>query len=148
MTKDSIYHIKHMYIQPFTTLVDWPEMGRLMEVSAVFYICRYCGFLYVCLLFFTWYGRYAQVLSSVDSWRSMIQLHEKMGFLLLFSKGRSNFVTVVIVAVLVVVAVVIGFLLSSSFLHVLSTTLLYVMLIKKMLLPEPRSFQAVCLMLK
>ncbi len=39
-----------MYIQPFTTLVDWPEMGCLMEVSIMFRICRYCVF--------TWNSRY------------------------------------------------------------------------------------------
>ena len=33
ITKESIYHIKHMYIQPFTT-----EMGSLMEVSTMFYM--------------------------------------------------------------------------------------------------------------
>ncbi len=38
-----------MYIQPFTTVVDWPEIGCLMEVSTVFHICRYCVF--------TWDGR-------------------------------------------------------------------------------------------
>ncbi len=42
ITKGSIYHVKHMYVQPFTTVVDWPEIGRLMEVSSMFYICRYC----------------------------------------------------------------------------------------------------------
>ncbi len=26
ITKGSIYYIKHMYIQPFTTIVDCPEM--------------------------------------------------------------------------------------------------------------------------
>ena len=44
ITKGSIYHIKHMYIQPFTTIVDWPEIWCLMEVSSMFYICRYCVF--------------------------------------------------------------------------------------------------------
>ncbi len=44
ITKGSIYHIKHMYIHPFTTVVDWLEIGSLMEVSAMFYICRYCVF--------------------------------------------------------------------------------------------------------
>ncbi len=47
--KVSSIHIKHMYIQPFTTIVDWPEVGCLMEVSTILYICRYCVF--------TWYGR-------------------------------------------------------------------------------------------
>ncbi len=49
MTKGSIYHINHMYMQPFTTNVDWPEIGCLMEVSTLLYICRYCVF--------TWDGR-------------------------------------------------------------------------------------------
>ena len=49
ITKGSIYHINHMYIQPFTTVVDWPEIRCLREVSAMFYICRYCVF--------TWGGR-------------------------------------------------------------------------------------------
>ena len=39
ITKGSSYHIKHMYIQPFTKLVDWPEIGCLMEVSTMLYIC-------------------------------------------------------------------------------------------------------------
>ncbi len=43
ITKDSIYHIKHMYI------VEWPEIWCLKEVSTLFYICRYCVF--------TWWGR-------------------------------------------------------------------------------------------
>ncbi len=50
ITKGSIYHTKHMYIQPFTTVVDWPDIRCLMEVTTMFYICRYCVF--------TWYGRY------------------------------------------------------------------------------------------
>ncbi len=49
ITKGSVYHIKHIYIQPFTTVVDWPEIWCLMEVSTMFYICRYCVF--------TWCGR-------------------------------------------------------------------------------------------
>ncbi len=44
ITKGSIYHIKHTYIQLFSMEVDWPEIWRLMEVSAMFYICRYCVF--------------------------------------------------------------------------------------------------------
>ena len=44
ITKDSIYHIKHMYIQPFTTVVDWPEIGCLMEVSTLFYILQILRF--------------------------------------------------------------------------------------------------------
>ncbi len=38
ITKESIYHIKHTYIQPFTTVVDWPEIGSLLEVSTLFYL--------------------------------------------------------------------------------------------------------------
>ncbi len=44
ITKGGIYHIKHMYIQPFTIVADWPEIWCLLEVSAMFYICRYCVF--------------------------------------------------------------------------------------------------------
>ncbi len=47
--KESIYHIKHMYIQHFTTVVDWAEIRCVMEVSTT--CCRYCVF--------TWYGRLA-----------------------------------------------------------------------------------------
>ncbi len=39
----------NMYIQPFSTVVDWAEIWYLMEVSTMFYICRYCVF--------TWGGR-------------------------------------------------------------------------------------------
>ena len=53
ITKGSIYHIKRMYIHPFTTVVDWSEMWHLMEVSTMFYICRYRGF--------SWYGRHGSV---------------------------------------------------------------------------------------
>ncbi len=49
VTKASVYHIKHMYIQPLITVVDWPEIWCLMEVSVLFYISRYCDF--------TWYSR-------------------------------------------------------------------------------------------
>ena len=38
MTKGSNYHINHMYIQPFTTIVDWPENWCLMEVYYVLYL--------------------------------------------------------------------------------------------------------------
>ena len=41
--------MKHMYIQHFIMGVDWPEIGCLMEVSAMFYICTYCVF--------PWWGR-------------------------------------------------------------------------------------------
>ena len=44
ITKSSIYHIKHMPIQPFTMWVDWLEIGSLMEVSIMFDICTYCIF--------------------------------------------------------------------------------------------------------
>ena len=49
ITEGSIYHVSHVYIQPFTTVVDWPEIVCLMEVSIMFNICRYCVF--------TWRGR-------------------------------------------------------------------------------------------
>ncbi len=45
-------------IQPFTTLVDWQEIRCLREVSAIFYICRYCVF--------TWYDRYAALMTIPD----------------------------------------------------------------------------------
>ncbi len=44
ITKGSIYYIKHMYIQPFNTEVDWAEICHLKEVSTMFSICRYCIF--------------------------------------------------------------------------------------------------------
>ena len=37
-------------MQRFTTVVDWPEIRCLMEVSTMFYICRYSVF--------TWEGRF------------------------------------------------------------------------------------------
>ncbi len=37
ITRSSTYYIKHMYIHPFTTVVDLPEIGCVMEVSTVFY---------------------------------------------------------------------------------------------------------------
>ncbi len=49
ITKDSIYHIKHMSIQTFTMGMDWPDIASLMEVSIMFTVCRYSDF--------TWYGR-------------------------------------------------------------------------------------------
>ena len=49
ITKGSIFYIKHMYIQPKTMGVDWPEITCLMEVSIMFYMCTYCVF--------AWYGR-------------------------------------------------------------------------------------------
>ena len=33
-----------MHIQPFSIEVDWTEMLCFMEVSTMFYICRYCVF--------------------------------------------------------------------------------------------------------
>ncbi len=42
ITKGSIYHIKHRYIQPFSMEVDLPEIWSLMEVSTMFYTCTYC----------------------------------------------------------------------------------------------------------
>ncbi len=44
ITKGSIYHIKHMYIQPFAKIVYFPDIWCLMEVSTLFYICRYWVF--------------------------------------------------------------------------------------------------------
>ncbi len=41
ITKGSIYHIKNMYIQPFSMVVDWPEIWCLMEVSTMFHIPFY-----------------------------------------------------------------------------------------------------------
>ena len=38
-----------IYIQPFNRVVDCPEIGCLMEVSTMFYICRY--------RVFTWWDR-------------------------------------------------------------------------------------------
>ncbi len=43
-TKSSMYHINPMYIQLFTIVVDWPEIGCLKEVSTMFHICSYCVF--------------------------------------------------------------------------------------------------------
>ncbi len=65
ITKDSIYHINHMYILSFTTVVDWPEIWWLMDVSAMFYFCRYCVF--------TWDGTHSlhedgwELISFVDT---------------------------------------------------------------------------------
>ena len=36
ITKDSIYHIKYMSIQPFTMGVDWPEFG--MFNGSIYYV--------------------------------------------------------------------------------------------------------------
>ncbi len=51
ITKGSIFHIKHMYIQTFSMEVDWPEICSVIEVSTMFYICTYC--------IFTLYGKAA-----------------------------------------------------------------------------------------
>ncbi len=46
ITKGSIYHIRHMYIHPFTTVIDFPEIGCLMEVSDyVLYLQILCFYL-------------------------------------------------------------------------------------------------------
>ncbi len=50
ITKGSICYIKHMYLQPFSMEVDWWEICHQMDVSTMFYICRYCVF--------TLWGRY------------------------------------------------------------------------------------------
>ena len=42
--KGSTYSIKNMYIQPFSMEVDWGEIWHKMDVSTMFYICRYCVF--------------------------------------------------------------------------------------------------------
>ena len=51
----SIYHIKHMSIQPFTMGVDQHEIGCLMEVSVMFDICTYTAFC-ICMV-----GTYSHV---------------------------------------------------------------------------------------
>ena len=67
LPKGGIYHIKHMYIQPFTKVADWPEILCSMEVSAMFYICRYC--------ISTWWGRYC-----ITVYRILLNLHSWMKF--------------------------------------------------------------------
>ena len=47
LTKGSIYHITHMYIQ-LLPLVGCSEILRFMQVSTMFYICRYCRFTWYC----------------------------------------------------------------------------------------------------
>ncbi len=54
-----------MYIQPFTTVVDWPEIGCLMEVSTMFCICRYCVF--------TWDGRLVYVYTFIMKPATVLQ---------------------------------------------------------------------------
>ncbi len=55
-------------IQPFTTAVDWPEIGCLMEISTMFYIRRYC--------IFTWGGRMwpFDALTKLDFWHFWVCL--------------------------------------------------------------------------
>ncbi len=55
ITKESIFYIKHMYVQPLSMEVDWWEIWHQMDVSTMFYICIYCVF--------TLWGR-AEVLSD------------------------------------------------------------------------------------
>ena len=55
--KGSIYYTKHMYIQPFSIEVDWPEIWCLMKISTMFYICTYC--------IFTLWGSSGQVLCKL-----------------------------------------------------------------------------------
>ncbi len=47
ITKGSIYYIKGMYKQPFSMEMDWPEIGRFMEVTTVYYVCTYMRFYFV-----------------------------------------------------------------------------------------------------
>ncbi len=47
ISKGSIYHINHMYIQYFATVMNYPVVVCLMEVSTRFYICRYCVFTFL-----------------------------------------------------------------------------------------------------
>ncbi len=44
ITKGSIYFMKRTYIQPATTVVDWPEIWCLMELSTMFYILQILRF--------------------------------------------------------------------------------------------------------
>ncbi len=51
-------------MQPFTTVVDWPEIRWLMEVSTM---CWFLFCLFVCLFFHlqsTWYGRCISIVSQ------------------------------------------------------------------------------------
>ena len=70
IAKGSIYHIKHMSIQPFTIEVDWSEIGFLIEVSTMFNICTYCVF--------TWY-RIQVVHNSIMLW-----FHSNVSFINVF----------------------------------------------------------------
>ena len=42
ITKGSIYYIKHVWIQLSSMGVDWSEIVRLVEVSAMCYKITYC----------------------------------------------------------------------------------------------------------
>ncbi len=64
ITKGSIYHIKHMYIQPFTTVVDWPEIGYFN--GSIYYV------LYLQILCFYLVGQYLP--SNVISVNIMIYI--------------------------------------------------------------------------
>ena len=77
------HHI--MYIQPFTTVVDWPEIECLVEVSTMFYICRYF-FLYL----YFYLGRHTcsqkvslSILSHYASVRRLDKIHSKLAPLIL-----------------------------------------------------------------
>ncbi len=41
ITEGGIYY---MSIQPFTMIVNWPEIGSLMDISMMFDVCTYCVF--------------------------------------------------------------------------------------------------------
>ncbi len=67
-TKGSIYHIKHMYIQPFTKVVDWPEIRCLMEVHCIYYVlCFYLGRQFGCHDSSNWY-RIANTSFCIKVW--------------------------------------------------------------------------------
>ncbi len=68
MAKWSIYYMKHINIQPSSMEVDWPEIGCLMEVSTMFYICTYC-------IFTLWAGySLAILISLLSSERTWVQI--------------------------------------------------------------------------
>ena len=54
-----------MNIQHFTTVVDWPEIWCLMEISSMSYICRYCVF--------TWGGKTKVVCQIVTKGLYMVR---------------------------------------------------------------------------
>ena len=63
ISKSSIYYIKHRHIQSFSMGVDLPEIGCLMEVSTMFYICTYCVF--------TWWGRgLEKCITAIPLWHA------------------------------------------------------------------------------